>query len=82
MTTHPYHGGVAASPRHSIQASGSPRADLTSLHAVVPLRTLAGGKARLGEALDAEEREELVLGMLRRRWRSCGAGRPASGSTS
>ncbi len=31
---------------------------------MVPLRTLAGGKARLGEALDAEEREELVLGML------------------
>jgi 2-phospho-L-lactate guanylyltransferase len=36
------------------------------LHAVVPLRTIAGGKARLGEALDAEEREALVLGMLRR----------------
>jgi 2-phospho-L-lactate guanylyltransferase len=40
-------------------------ASLTSLHAVVPLRSLAGGKARLGEALDAEERGELVLGMLR-----------------
>lgn len=39
---------------------------LEPLHVVVPLRTLAGGKARLGEALDAEEREELVLGMLRR----------------
>jgi len=36
------------------------------LFAIVPLRTLAGGKARLGGALDAEEREELVLGMLRR----------------
>ena len=36
------------------------------LYAIVPLRTLAGGKARLGGALDAEEREELVLGMLRR----------------
>jgi 2-phospho-L-lactate guanylyltransferase len=35
------------------------------LHAVVPLRSMAGGKARLGGALDAEEREELVLGMLR-----------------
>jgi len=35
------------------------------LHVVVPLRSLAGGKARLGGALDAEEREELVLGMLR-----------------
>ncbi len=30
----------------------------------MPLRTLGGGKARLGEVLDAEEREELVLGML------------------
>jgi 2-phospho-L-lactate/phosphoenolpyruvate guanylyltransferase len=40
------------------------RTTLEPLHAVVPLRTLAGGKARLGEALDAEEREELVLGML------------------
>jgi 2-phospho-L-lactate guanylyltransferase len=28
------------------------------------MRTLSGGKARLGEALDAEEREELVLGLL------------------
>ena len=65
MTTHAYHGGVAASPRHSTQASGSPRADLTSLHVVVPVRTLAGGKARLGEALDAEERQGLIAGMLR-----------------
>lgn len=39
---------------------------LAPLHVVVPLRTLAGGKARLGGALDAEEREGLVLGMLRR----------------
>jgi 2-phospho-L-lactate guanylyltransferase len=39
---------------------------LQPLHVVVPLRTIAGGKARLGEALDAEEREALVLGMLRR----------------
>jgi 2-phospho-L-lactate/phosphoenolpyruvate guanylyltransferase len=32
----------------------------------VPLRSVAGGKARLGEALDAEEREVLILGMLER----------------
>jgi 2-phospho-L-lactate/phosphoenolpyruvate guanylyltransferase len=38
---------------------------LAPLHALVPMRTLSGGKARLGLALDAEEREELVLGMLR-----------------
>jgi 2-phospho-L-lactate guanylyltransferase (CobY/MobA/RfbA family) len=38
---------------------------LAPLHVIVPLRTVAGGKARLGEALDAEEREALVLGMLR-----------------
>jgi 2-phospho-L-lactate guanylyltransferase len=43
-----------------------PSTALAPLHAIVPLRTLAGGKARLGEALDAEEREALQLGMLRR----------------
>ena len=49
-------------------ASDAPPAStaFTPLFVIVPLRTLAGGKARLGGALDAEEREELVLGMLRR----------------
>ena len=42
-----------------------PQGDLSRLHVVIPLRTLAGGKARLGEALDAEEREALIAGMLR-----------------
>ena len=37
---------------------------LEPLHVVLPMRTVSGGKARLGEVLDAEEREELVLGML------------------
>jgi 2-phospho-L-lactate guanylyltransferase len=37
---------------------------LSPLHVVLPMRTVSGGKARLGGALDAEEREELVLGML------------------
>ncbi len=32
----------------------------------MPLRGLATGKARLGGAIDAEEREELLLGLLRR----------------
>ena len=41
-------------------------AGLDSLHALVPIRSLAGGKARLGGAIDAEEREELLVGMLRR----------------
>ena len=40
------------------------KTELEPLHVVLPMRTLSGGKARLGEALDAEEREELVLGML------------------
>ena len=40
-------------------------ADLTRLHVVIPVRSVSGGKARLGGALDAEEREALVLGMLR-----------------
>lgn len=37
---------------------------LSPIHVVLPMRTISGGKARLGGALDAEEREELVLGML------------------
>ena len=44
---------------------GVPGADLSQLHAVVPLRSLEGGKTRLGAALDAEEREDLIVGMLR-----------------
>ncbi len=44
---------------------GAARADLSRLHAVVPLRSLEGGKTRLGAALDAEEREDLIVGMLR-----------------
>jgi 2-phospho-L-lactate/phosphoenolpyruvate guanylyltransferase len=41
-------------------------ADLSRLHAIVPVRGLANGKGRLGEALDAEEREALVVGLLGR----------------
>jgi 2-phospho-L-lactate guanylyltransferase len=47
--------------------SSAARPDATALepiHVVLPMRTVSGGKARLGEALDAEEREELVLGLL------------------
>ncbi len=41
-----------------------PATTLEPIHVVLPMRTMSGGKARLGDALDAEEREELVLGML------------------
>ncbi len=41
-------------------------ADLSALHVVVPLRGIDSGKSRLGLALDAEEREVLVLGLLGR----------------
>lgn len=37
---------------------------LWPMDVVLPMRTVSGGKARLGEALDAEERAELVLGLL------------------
>ncbi|HKZ91551.1 MAG TPA: 2-phospho-L-lactate guanylyltransferase [Candidatus Limnocylindrales bacterium] len=52
-------------------------AALEPVHVVLPMRTISGGKARLGEALDAEEREELVLGLLLHtlavlaEWRPC-----------
>ena len=40
--------------------------DLSSVHVVVPLRGIDSGKSRLGQALDAEERGALVLGLLAR----------------
>jgi 2-phospho-L-lactate guanylyltransferase len=43
-----------------------PTADLSAAHVVVPLRGIESGKSRLGQALDAEEREVLVLGLLGR----------------
>ena len=39
-------------------------ADLSRLHAIVPVRGSGVGKSRLGEALDPEERLALVVGML------------------
>ena len=53
--------------------SGTGRGDLSRLHVVVPLRTLDGGKSRLGAALDAEEREDLIVGMLRHLLATIGA---------
>ena len=41
-------------------------ADLGHLVAIVPVRGLERAKTRLGEALDAEERRALVVGLLRR----------------
>jgi 2-phospho-L-lactate guanylyltransferase len=39
-------------------------AQLTNLHAIVPARGTGGGKSRLGEALDPEERQALIAGLL------------------
>jgi len=39
---------------------------LTHIVALVPVRSLDTGKSRLGEPLDAEERADLVLGLLNR----------------
>lgn len=41
-------------------------ADLSSIVAIVPVRSLSGAKSRLGEPLDPEERADLILAMLRR----------------
>jgi 2-phospho-L-lactate/phosphoenolpyruvate guanylyltransferase len=40
--------------------------DLSTVVALVPVRSLSGAKSRLGEPLDPEERAELILAMLRR----------------
>jgi len=40
--------------------------ELTHLWALIPVRSLSDGKSRLGEPLDAEERGDLVLALLRR----------------
>ena len=50
--------------RDEIHAPGT--ADLSAVHVVVPLRGIDSGKSRLGQALDAEERGVLVLGLLDR----------------
>ena len=42
------------------------RADPGRVAAIVPVGTLAGAKTRLGETLDAEERQDLVDGLLAR----------------
>lgn len=42
------------------------RPSLSRIVAVVPVRSLSSGKSRLGEPLDAEERGDLVLALLRR----------------
>ncbi len=39
---------------------------LERIVALVPVRSLSGAKSRLGEPLDAEERAELILALLRR----------------
>lgn len=55
----------------------APHPELEPVHVVLPMRTVSGGKARLGGALDAEEREELVLGMLLHTLAVLGAWQPS-----
>ncbi|MDP9481808.1 MAG: 2-phospho-L-lactate guanylyltransferase [Chloroflexota bacterium] len=51
------------------------RADLSRLTAVVPVGSLEGAKSRLGDRLDAEERQQLVIELLDRTVRAAGAAR-------
>lgn len=48
-------------------------ADLSRLTAIVPLGSLEGAKSRLGDRLDAEERQQLVVELLDRTIRAAGA---------
>ena len=57
-----YHRPVTQRDEESPRAT----ADLSAVHVVVPLRGIESGKSRLGQALAAEEREVLVLGLLGR----------------
>ena len=43
-----------------------PPRSLPRLHVVIPVRSASDGKARLGPAIDAEERAAIVVGLLRR----------------
>ena len=56
-------GGARVSAYHAAVTAMVP-ADLSNLHAIVPARGSGVGKSRLGEALDAEERQTLVVGLL------------------
>jgi 2-phospho-L-lactate/phosphoenolpyruvate guanylyltransferase len=47
-------------------------ADLSRLTAVVPVGSLEGAKSRLGDRLDAEERQQLVIELLDRTVRAAG----------
>ncbi len=58
--------GTGATAGAAYHARVSAAGDLSSLHVVVPVRGLAEGKTRLGETLDAEERETLIVGLLHR----------------
>jgi 2-phospho-L-lactate guanylyltransferase len=42
------------------------RTDESRIVAIVPVRSLTGAKSRLGEPLDAEERADLIMALLRR----------------
>lgn len=57
---------VTAGDRYHPRVNRAYVADLSQIHAVIPLRGGDSGKSRLGGALDAEERGALVLGLLER----------------
>ncbi|MEO8228359.1 MAG: 2-phospho-L-lactate guanylyltransferase [Chloroflexota bacterium] len=60
-----------AQDRGSAQDRAS--ADLSRITAIVPVGSLEGAKSRLGDRLDAEERQQLVVELLDRTVRAAGA---------
>lgn len=86
--------GARETPRHAHEDAGRGAesagrgaesagrgADLSHIVGVIPVRSLSDGKSRLGEPLDPEERESLVLGLLRRTIRAALEAKEIAGVT-
>jgi 2-phospho-L-lactate guanylyltransferase len=67
-------------PRYDVGVEPAARADLSRTWALVPIRGLESAKTRLGGDLDAEERHDLVVDLLRRTLRATRDARRIAGT--